>query len=140
MKTSTLGLPNLTSAKRQKLVVMQSSIRAPSRLRQFFSPMFAFLPITSASLRTFTRWAGGVAASGPVNASQSWGGVTITPELALTVSAVWACVWRYANVISTLPLHVMQTGAQNSATIARDHSLYTVLHDRPNESDRKSVV
>lgn len=131
MNQMTVGLPNLVNARAQRMVVMQSSVSTPSRLRSFFAPMFAFLPV-SATMRSFTRWAGGVASSAPVNASNSYSGVAITPELTLTLSAVWGCVWRYANVISTLPLNVMQSGEQNSATVARAHPLYTVLHDRPN--------
>jgi HK97 family phage portal protein len=90
----------------------------------------ALFPVTSRS--TFRKVFGGNTVSGPVVSATSYGQITVTPELALTLTGVWACVWRYANVISTLPLKLMKTGPKNTATVYGDHPLYTILHDRPN--------
>ena len=106
--------------------------RRPEKQRSaFFAPIFSFFSTTNL-LRSFKLWPGGGSAVAPMNLARSWGGIDVTPELSLSISAVWSCVWRYANTISTLPLMLMQTGAQNSATVAGKHPLYTLLHDRPN--------
>lgn len=118
--TDTRGVPRLTAES-----------RFVGKRKTFFSPIFTFFPALS-SLRTFRLWPGGASAVGPVNTARSYGGVQVTPELALQLSAVWACVWRYANTVSTLPLDVMETGPQNSAIKAPKHPLYVMLHDRPN--------
>lgn len=102
------------------------------RRKGFFAPVFSFFPAMMGSLRTFRLWPGGANAVGPVNSASSYGGIVMTPELALTLSSVWACIWRYANTISTLPLMTMETGPQNTATVAPKHPLYYILHDRPN--------
>lgn len=128
----TLGIPNLTTAKSQQLVVVQRSTPEPSKLRQFFSPVFSFFPFDTGKL-SFRLWPGGGAAKGPVNLSRSHGGITITPELSLSVSAVWACVWRYANTIMSLPLCIYRNADGSNPTLERTHPLFRVLHDVPNQ-------
>lgn len=98
----------------------------------FFSPVFSFMPPLMGALRTFKLWPGGAQATGPINAARSYAGMTVTPELALSLSVAWACIWRYANTICSLPLMTMQTGEKNTATVAGKHELYSLLHDRPN--------
>jgi HK97 family phage portal protein len=120
------GVPNLVAASNPR----------PSRLRSFFSPIFTFFPFGFPSGtpggRSFRLWPGGSQAKGPVNVARSYGNVHVSVETSLQLSAVWACVWKYANVISTLPLMTMKTGEQNTATVAGQHPLYVILHDRPN--------
>lgn len=113
------GVPNLTP-------------NLPKKRKGFFAPIFSFFPTSFPSLRTFRLWPGGSSAVGPVNTVSSWGGVRMSPELALQLSAVWACVWRYANIVSTLPLHTLQTLDGNTAKNVTKHPLYMLLHDRPN--------
>lgn len=104
----------------------------PSRLRQFWMPLFSSLPV--AIVRTFQRWIGyGIETVAPVNQARGRSGILVTPDLAMQLSAVWACSWLYARVIGTLPLHLQRTGPKNSATRAPDHPLYGVLHDIPNQ-------
>lgn len=55
-------------------------------------------------------------------------GSVVTPETSLKLSAVWACVRLRSETISTLPLHLYNSDKK----IAKDHSLYSVLHDTPN--------
>lgn len=113
------------------MVIVQRDSTPPSRLKTFFNPIFSFLPFNSGR-STFKLWPGGAQAQGPVNMSRSYGEINITPEIALQLSAVWACVWRYANTISTLPFHVLRSTDGVSAKMAREHPLYVVLHDQPN--------
>jgi HK97 family phage portal protein len=133
MTNRTRGVPNLVSAKTQQTVVVQRDAPNPSRTRQFFSPIFSFFPFDTGK-RTFRLWPGGAQSVGPVNLSQSYGGIKITPELSLTVTAVWACVWRYANTVMSLPLCPYRYNADGSTAI-RDinHPLYRVLEIAPNQ-------
>lgn len=55
-------------------------------------------------------------------------GSVVTPETALKLSVVWACVKLRAETISTLPLHLYDADKK----IAKDHNLYRILHDSPN--------
>lgn len=64
----------------------------------------------------------------PFDAYTSSGGAIVSPESALKLSAVWACVKLRAETISTLPLHLYDENKQ----IAKDHNLYRILHDSPN--------
>lgn len=54
---------------------------------------------------------------------------------ALQLSTVWACVRLISNAIATMPLFVYErteTGGRETRRIAREHPLYTLLHDSPN--------
>jgi HK97 family phage portal protein len=53
-------------------------------------------------------------------------------ELALSLSAVWACVNLIAGTCATLPFMVYRTGANGARTVMGDHPLYRLLHDSPN--------
>lgn len=132
MNDPTLGIPNLTTARSQQLTVVQRSEPEPSRMRQLFAPVFSWMQSGSLS-RTFQFWPGGGQSKSPVNIARSHGGITITPELSLTIGAVWACVWRYANTVMSLPLHLYRSADGQSATRERTHPLWRVLHDIPNQ-------
>lgn len=54
---------------------------------------------------------------------------TMTPELAMQVGAIYACVELISNTVSSLPMVVRYT---NSRQEARDSQLYFLLHDSPN--------
>ena len=66
--------------------------------------------------------------SAPFDFYASPGGSVVTPETSLKLSAVWACVRLRSETISTLPLHLYDSNKK----IAKDHSLYRILHDVPN--------
>lgn len=57
--------------------------------------------------------------------------VALGPDSALQIGAIWACVERISKTISTLPLFVYRNRAGNR-DLARDSSLWMVLHDSPN--------
>lgn len=62
-------------------------------------------------------------------------GENVSIQTAMQISAVYACVKLISQTIATLPLDVrMRTGSDsdNLSVLARDHRLYSVLHDRPN--------
>ena len=83
--------------------------------------------------RTFWPFNGGARMSAPpVNSINSSSRIIIDQSVALSLSAAWGCVWRYANTIGTLPLMLMRTGPKNTATVASDLPLYQILHDQPN--------
>lgn len=66
------------------------------------------------------------------NSMRGDAGEIVTDDTAMSLSAVWACVNLLAGTIASLPLMVYRTDAQGRRTVARDHSLYRVLHDSPN--------
>ena len=59
--------------------------------------------------------------------SSTASGNPVTPETALKLAAVWACVRLRSQTIASLPLHLYN----EDKTIAKDHYLYRILHDSP---------
>ena len=57
----------------------------------------------------------------------------VSPEVAMQVATVMACVRVIANGCGTPPLHVYRRQADGSSKIAVDAPEYRVLHRRPNE-------
>ena len=63
----------------------------------------------------------------------SFAGKDVNVDIALTLSAVWACVNRIAGTISTMPIQIFErlpNGGRRS--VDYDHPLYQILHDTPN--------
>jgi HK97 family phage portal protein len=84
-------------------------------------------PARSTSLSVGT----GIQSIGPV--SQAIEGVrNVSSDLALQVSAVWACVTLNSNMIAQMPCFVYEKKADGTKTLARNSTLYTVLHGQPN--------
>ena len=56
---------------------------------------------------------------------------SVSPRSSLQVSAVWACVRLISETIGSLPLFIYEetNGEKNRA---RNHYLYSILHDQPN--------
>lgn len=65
-------------------------------------------------------------------------GRPVTPDTALRLATVWACVRLLAESIGTLPLGLYTKGSDGSRREAPDHALYTLLHDSPN-ADQSAV-
>lgn len=59
------------------------------------------------------------------------GSVSLTPDGALQLSTVWACVELLANTIASLPLFVYLM-VDGKRALARNVVLYQLLHDSPN--------
>lgn len=58
-------------------------------------------------------------------------GVPVTPETAMRLAAVFACVRILAESIASMPLHLYRRVGEDKER-AVDHPLYRVLHRRPN--------
>lgn len=59
-------------------------------------------------------------------------GVRVTPERAMQLSAVYACVQIISKTIASLPLIVYKERADGGKDRAPNHPLYEILHERPN--------
>jgi HK97 family phage portal protein len=59
-------------------------------------------------------------------------GVSVTPDSAMRVSAVYACVRVLAESVAQLPLIVYEKRGEKRVR-AKDYPLYSLLHDAPNE-------
>lgn len=61
-------------------------------------------------------------------------GISVTPETALKISTVYACVGLLSETIASLPL-IIYRYMENEAgrERARNHPLYPVFHDQPND-------
>jgi HK97 family phage portal protein len=53
-------------------------------------------------------------------------------EGALQISAVWSCVDRRASVVASLPFFAYSVDTKGQKELARQSSLYTLLHSSPN--------
>lgn len=58
-------------------------------------------------------------------------GVTITPDTAVQISAVWACLRYLSQTVAVLPWHVMRPTAQGSE-VYRNHPVDWLLWKKPN--------
>lgn len=56
------------------------------------------------------------------------GGNSITPDKALKLATVWACVRLRSETIASLPFHLRD----DNKDLAKGHPLYRILHDQPN--------
>ena len=66
--------------------------------------------------------------SGAVTAS----GSTVTPNSAMRVAAVYACVRIISGAVATLPLHIKRRVDERTRQDASDTPIWTVLRRRPN--------
>lgn len=62
----------------------------------------------------------------------SYSGKSVNVQTALQLAAFWACVRLISETIATLPMQLYQRDAKGGRTLAREHSLYTLIHDQPN--------
>jgi phage portal protein BeeE len=66
--------------------------------------------------------------SGEVTAS----GATVTPNSAMRVAAVYACVRIISGAVATLPLHIKRRVDERTREDASDTPIWTVLRKKPN--------
>ena len=64
----------------------------------------------------------------PFTGDSTAGGNSITPDKALKLATVWACVRLRSETIASLPFHLRD----DNKDLAKDHPLYRILHDQPN--------
>lgn len=72
---------------------------------------------------------------GGVSSSQSKAGVIITPETALALSAVRACVTLLAESVAQLPCELYRRDENGGRQRATDHPVYDLIHSQPNKKD-----
>src|SRR5574343_357401 len=90
-------------------------------------------------LNTFGRWLGFGGALGATKGVQVGtpstslvaGVANIGADAAMQIAAVWACVNRRANTVASLPFFAYET-KDGMKTLARDSTLYQLLHESPN--------
>ena len=92
--------------------------------------------------QTIRRWFGGIGATGQQDGIQYPEPLSVVykqnpvygTDGALQVSAVWACVELLADNIASLPLFVYERtlDEQGNKTLARESSLWLLLHENPN--------
>lgn len=101
-----------------------------------FSPVQLF-PSTLRRMLRAAKW-GSIPPRDPVVAAflgygtESAAGVVVTPDTAQQVAAVYACVRVIAETLASLPLHVYRRLPRDGRERDPAHSLYDVLHRRPN--------
>jgi HK97 family phage portal protein len=59
-------------------------------------------------------------------------GMSVSPETALRISAVWACVGLLAETIASLPFVMFKRLADGGRERDPSHALYRLLHNQPN--------
>jgi HK97 family phage portal protein len=102
---------------------------APGQKLGFFGSMFSnFGTLFTAR----GAWFGGANSAPPVNLVQSESGQAISPETALTLSAVWSCVWLNARTLAALPLNLKRYEADGANELAEDVTLFKVLRWKSN--------
>ena len=60
-------------------------------------------------------------------------GIIVTPDTALRISAVYACVRILAESVGGLPLILYRRDGRNKIR-ATEHPLYSLMHDAPNDN------
>lgn len=65
-------------------------------------------------------------------------GKLVTPDTAMQLATVWACVRLLAETIGTLPFAIFTKDAAGRRAIAPDHALFALLSDSPN-ADQTAV-
>lgn len=91
-------------------------------------------------ISSFSRWLGfgGSIADQPgkqnpvPTASLVKGSANISPDAALQIATVWACIDRRATTVASLPFFAYERDKNGQKVLARDSNLYRVLHDSPN--------
>lgn len=122
-------------ASEARAVIRAGMLTHPKAVRSsFFGGMFSWFP--SIRFGALTFWPTGGNAKPPVNAATAATGQTVTPNSALTLSAVWACVFLNARTMASLPLELKRYPAtgKGQGILETSDPLYEVLRWRPNAS------
>lgn len=105
-------------------------LTAPGHARSIFGSMFSWFPSQRFGRATF--WNTGGASKPPINAAESQTGQIVTPASALTLSAVWSCVWLLARTMASLPLDLKRYSLNGVSKLEIGDPLYDVLRWKPN--------
>lgn len=76
-------------------------------------------------LERYLAWAfgGGASASG----------IIVNPQTAMQSAAVYSCVQVLAQSVGMLPLNIYTEDATQAKKVAKNHPLWPILHDQPND-------
>lgn len=124
MSTVVLSPRDIREAKRAGYLVGG----APQKKLSFFGSIFS----NFGQLFRAGTWIGGANSAPPVNLVSSESGQAISPEIALTLSAVWACVWLNARTLASLPLNLKRYDKNGKASLAEDVALFQALRWKAN--------
>lgn len=102
-----------------------TSLAGPPELREFWQSVFDY-PRTPGNFRPWSSPE--EQRIGPVDSISTQSGVVVTPDRALRLSAVWACVGLRSDLLSSLPCILRDEGKRPLT----GHPLYTILHDQAN--------
>lgn len=101
---------------------------------------------TTAPRASFQPAGGGVSITSPAEleealraGSLSSSGQAVTPDTAMRVAAVYACVRIISGAVATLPLHVKRRVDPRTREDASDTSLWRVLRRKPNRWQKPAV-
>lgn len=59
--------------------------------------------------------------------------VEVSPDTAMTIATVYACVRAISEDIGSVPLQIYQRTSDGGKSVATNHPLYELLHDQPND-------
>lgn len=65
------------------------------------------------------------------NSSGHSAGQAVNEKTVMSLSAAWSCTRLIAETTATLPIKVYER-TENGRRVAKDHALYSILHDSPN--------
>src|SRR5690554_1381151 len=85
------------------------------------------VPFTKAQIRTSRDLEQFIRGSGTATK------ISVTPERAMMVPAVIAAVSAISQSIAQLPLKLYRSLPNGNKEVEKDHPLYRILHDQPNE-------
>jgi len=71
--------------------------------------------------------------SGMFGGSQTASGIAVDENVAMTLSAVWACVRLIAGTVASQPWQVFERLGNGDRRIAYNHYLYPILHSKSND-------
>jgi HK97 family phage portal protein len=60
------------------------------------------------------------------------GATAVTPDTALKLSAVWACVKLISEAVGAMPIRVWQIGRDGTRTLTTEHWIHKLLNHSPN--------
>lgn len=60
-------------------------------------------------------------------------GIDVTPTSAMKIAAVYACVTVIAETTGMIPFQVFERVGDDGKRVARNHPLYDLIHDQPND-------
>lgn len=94
-----------------------------SMLTKFFKRLFT----RSSRASSWSHWQGGW-----FGGTATAAGTRVTPNTALEVAAVWACVRVISETVGMIPLNIYRRDGAGGKYRASDHPLHHILHNEPN--------